>query len=91
MPKVKKDRVNISRAHEHPSKRAKIAASQIAASQIAASQIAASQIAASLASPKHGSESNPLSYPSLARTTINAARASSASWSNALVANMVAV
>jgi hypothetical protein len=40
---------------------------------------------------KHGSESNPLSCPSLARTTINAARASSASWSDALVANMVIV
>src|SRR6267154_2902423 len=49
------------------------------------------QIAASPASPKHGSESNSLSCPSLARTTINAARASGASWSNALVANMVTV
>ena len=45
----------------------------------------------SAASPKHGSESNTLSCPSLAHTTTNAARASSASWGDALVANMVIV
>lgn len=43
------------------------------------------------ASPKHVGESNSLSCTSVAGTAINAARASSAPWGNALVANMVIV
>ena len=42
-------------------------------------------------SSKDGGESDPLFCPSPAHTAVNATRAPSAPWSNALVANMVIV